>query len=412
MKLNLLLVPVLALAATFGISSIAGAAPSAAPTTLTVNAGGGGDGIAANDFFPDSVTVHAGDTIHFVNPYEELHTTTFVPAGTAVPALVIPGPAGPPQFGINPQAANPTFTGTAPVAFDATKYYNSGLMFKGSAADVSFNNTGTFKFLCLFHTVADASGNLTGMVLDVKVIPASTTGADTQAALDARGTAQRDALISKGKQAASGAVATMATTADGSTNWGLRIGGYGDAVGEADIMRFLPSDITIKTGDTVTWTNNVGTPHTVTFTSGAALPGLVAPVPQTGGAPFLAFNPQLFLPAGGPEYDGTGYVNSGFLQKGTPSPTTFALKFTRPGTYTYACALHADQGMTGTITVSGPAAPAATPAAPRGVLFGPNTGAGPAASGGHGGWLPALLALAGAGALLALAGTRLARRSA
>jgi hypothetical protein len=136
----------------------------------------------------------------------------------------------------------------------------------------------------------------------------------------------------------------------------------------------------------------------------------VVPVPQSSGPPFLSFNPQVLLPQGGNTYGGTGYVNSGFISQGGPAGDTFALKFTAPGTYQYLCALHADQGMMGTITVTGAPAPSASPAAgtPTGTIGAPSTGTGPAPSGGHGGWFAPLLSLAAAGALLALAGTRLA----
>ncbi len=76
--------------------------------------------------------------------------------------------------------------------------------------------------------------------------------------------------------------------------------------------------------------------------------------------------------------------------------------------------MHANQGMTGTITVTGAAiaastTPAASPsAAPSGVIAGPNTGSGPGDGGGGGGWLPALL-LAAMGALTLGTGVALAR---
>ena len=81
MKLKLLLVPVLALAGILGVSSYAGASP--VPQTRTINVGGGGSGIAANGFFPNLITINKGDTINFLNPYEELHTVTFLPQRSA-----------------------------------------------------------------------------------------------------------------------------------------------------------------------------------------------------------------------------------------------------------------------------------------------------------------------------------------
>ena len=401
-------IAVVAIGLIAGVGSIAGAPRASAANTLTLNIGGGVSGIAANDFFPDSITIHAGDTVHFTNPFGEPHTATFEPAGTASPDLIVPGPSGPPQFGFNPLASNPTFTGTAAVNFDATKYYNSGIMFQNATADVTFGNAGTFTFICLIHGAIDAAGNATGMALSVKVIPTSTGGADTQATLDSRGAAASAALISKAQQAASGAVAVETRLADGTSHWAAQIG---KSVTDADALQFLPADISIKTGDTIDWTNGFAVPHTVTFTSGAADPDLVVPVPQPSGPPFLSFNPKLFLPSGGNTYDGTGYVNSGFLQMGTPLGTKFSLKFTKPGTYAYRCEIHAAEGMIGTITVTGAALPAATTpvaTAPSGVIAGPNTGTGPEGTS-AGSWMPALLALAALGGLTLATGVALSR---
>jgi plastocyanin len=124
----------------------------------------------------------------------------------------------------------------------------------------------------------------------------------------------------------------------------------------ADVMRFIPQRLSIKTGDTVTWDNETPVPHTVTFTSGAAAPELITPQPQNAGPPNLVLNPDVLFPAGAANgtYDGTGYVNSGFFGAGPESVagTSFSLTFTKPGTYLYLCVLHADQGMSGVIEVS------------------------------------------------------------
>jgi plastocyanin len=106
-------------------------------------------------------------------------------------------------------------------------------------------------------------------------------------------------------------------------------------------MRFLPNQpLSISTGDTVNWTTKVFAPHTVTF----------------GDSPEGA-------PAGESIYNG-GNANSGVMYAPNgrdtagrdlppaPGGSTYALTFTRAGTYTYVCLLHANQGMTGTIVVT------------------------------------------------------------
>ncbi len=106
-------------------------------------------------------------------------------------------------------------------------------------------------------------------------------------------------------------------------------------------LRFYPSALTIDAGDTVTWAFPSGEPHTVTLLG----PKPALPPPTDPGNP---------LPAGGSTYDGSTYTSSGFQLLGK----SYSITFTQPGTYTYACLLHA--GMTGTIVVQ----PAGTPYPP------------------------------------------------
>lgn len=89
--------------------------------------------------------------------------------------------------------------------------------------------------------------------------------------------------------------------------------GGGASVGMKDIQ-FDPKDITVKAGETITFTNDESVPHDVHKESGP-------------GGDF----------ASGPD---------GGMQQGD----TFKLKLDKPGTYDYVCHVHAP-GMAGTITV-------------------------------------------------------------
>jgi plastocyanin len=91
-------------------------------------------------------------------------------------------------------------------------------------------------------------------------------------------------------------------------------GGGGAEVGMKNIQ-FNPSDVTIKAGQTVTWTNEEGVGHDVDKTSG--------PGPQFSSGP----------------------------QGGMMEGDTFAQTFDQPGTYEYVCRVHAP-GMAGTIEVT------------------------------------------------------------
>jgi plastocyanin len=409
-KLKRFLFPIVALVVVFAFTSASDPPTALAAQVWNVSVGGGGQGIAANGFFPGPITIHTGDTIHFQSPYLEIHTLTSLPPGMAVPMLIAPGPAGPPQFGFNPIASTPTFTGSGTQSYDPSKYFNSGILNQNDVVNVSFANAGTFTFLCLVHGFIDPTTNkLSGMKLDVTVVPQGSPGPTSQAQLDAQGNTQRDAFIQLGLQARAGFTATSSKLANGSTNWGVHVGGYGDLNGQADILRFTQEHVNVNVGDTITWTNDTFTPHTVTFLSGSPDIPLITPIPGAAGSPpFLSFTPAAFLPAGGPTYDGTVYSNSGFIGNGGPPRNTFALTFTKPGTYAYICHLHDQEGMMGTVTVSGVAAastsPAISPSSPTGIAA-PNTGTG--ASGTNASWLPALILSVVVGATLVASGLRM-----
>jgi plastocyanin len=90
-------------------------------------------------------------------------------------------------------------------------------------------------------------------------------------------------------------------------------GGGGTSVSLENIQ-FNPKDLTIKAGQTVTFTNNESVPHDVHKTSGP-------------GDDFSSGDP-------------------GGMQQGD----TFKLTLDKPGTYEYVCEVH-KPGMAGTITV-------------------------------------------------------------
>jgi len=112
------------------------------------------------------------------------------------------------------------------------------------------------------------------------------------------------------------------------------------------VNAFLPRDLTVDVGDSITWTLASGEFHTVTFLSGAAAPPLII-----GGPGGPEFNPAAVAPSGGPTYDGTGIANSGLLFTGQK----FSLGFTHAGTYSFRCLVHA--GMNGTVHVQNTGTP-------------------------------------------------------
>jgi plastocyanin len=273
--------------------------------------------VMGNGFYPGVITIDVGDSITWT--FNDTHTVTFL-SGTPQPVPLSPQGGAP--------AGGPTYDGTG--------YVNSGIVGPGTNFTLTFTKAGTFPYVCLLHP---------GMVGTVVVQAAGTPYPMTQADYNEAGTvaAQRD--LGQGStlriQLQSAPTATT-TNADGSTNYSVLTGAN---AGQGELMRFAPGKLTIHVGDTVTWTNpDIEAPHTVTF----------AP---DGNYPEFPSGPAL-APAGGPTYDGTTFTNSGLIVPpgttrfpGLPTKTSYTLKFTKAGSYTYHCLLHDSNGMIGKIRV-------------------------------------------------------------
>jgi plastocyanin len=141
--------------------------------------------------------------------------------------------------------------------------------------------------------------------------------------------------------AALGAVtlAPAAGAAGAPVSWGATVG-ISTSNQAVQGNAFLPRDLTVDVGDSITWTVASGEFHTVSFLSGGPQPPLVVFGPN---GPDI--NPVVAAPAGGPTYDGTGYHNSGLMQLGQQ----YTQAFTTAGTYHFLCLVHA--GMNGVVHV-------------------------------------------------------------
>ncbi|HEX5369559.1 MAG TPA: plastocyanin/azurin family copper-binding protein [Dehalococcoidia bacterium] len=290
---------------------------ASAANTINLFAGGGQGTISDESFRPNSVTIVAGDTVKWTNPYGEIHTVTFV-NGQTLPDLILNGD-------INPAIAAPS----GPTTFDATKLSNSGLMEEGGVYSMTFNTPGIYQYLCVIHP---------GMVGSVQVVPAGNTGASSPANVSAQAKAQLDAAVAAGNASVAATHPTSAKNADGTTTYTNLIPA---SVGQVDLFQFVDPSVNVKVGDTVKWINNTEVPHTVTFGIQNAGPSFQGPfVPTT--APV------------GTTYDGTGLINSGIYSAGFPGSVgnSFSVTFTKPGTYAYICLLHSDLGMAGVVNVS------------------------------------------------------------
>ncbi|WP_151082873.1 cupredoxin domain-containing protein [Nocardioides cynanchi] len=116
-------------------------------------------------------------------------------------------------------------------------------------------------------------------------------------------------------------------------------------------QRFLPGDITINAGDTVTWQANSTEIHTVTFVDGGT--------PQDTPPAFNPGDASQGLPAGGSAMASHTYFNSGLLTTGAttgplpwPAQHSYTLSFPDAGTFTYYCLVHGKM-MRGVVHVVG-----------------------------------------------------------
>jgi plastocyanin len=281
---------------------------------VNVKAGGGETGYAVNLFLPSDVTVNTGDTVTWGFDWFEPHSVTY---GT---------PTGDPTM--------PSVPLDAAHEFDGSSYFSSGLLGEEfsevTTFSVTFMNAGNYDIYCAIHPF---------MTSTVNVVDSGTV--DTQEELDARGAAEYGPALAElktlqGQLAA--APFTSTDNGDGTKTWNAVVSG---ATMSGDVMQFFPPSAGIKAGDTLRWTNSTPVPHTVTFNMQE----------YPGGDPFAV--PR----SSNTTFDGTGFTNSGIIGVDFPDGTSYALKFSKAGTYNFVCILHANQGMAGTVTVGEADAP-------------------------------------------------------
>lgn len=348
-------------------------------------------------FFPNSLSVHAGDALQFQLPSFSgvPHTVTF---GTLVDKAVAKidqlGPQalpdaqenspemlnlpdvfghknptnGPPDA--NQSAAQPCYlatgvpplslTGSAPACpkaaepeFDGTQaFFNSGVLGKDGASFTmkiaASTKPGTYSFICLIHR-----GGMTGKVT------VAGPGASIPAPSDVAtaGKKQFDDLVT--------AVTPAAQAAQKSTPDKATLGTGDPAHPEAVVAEFGPKSISIPVGGSVTW--NEYAFHTLTFGATDADVGVISTAADgsvhltKAGAP-VGFNipPNLseFPPPANSKptlvdlgtYDGTGFKSTGITGSVPPLFIAFKLTFTKAGTYVVRCLVHPD--MKGEIKVA------------------------------------------------------------
>ena len=159
-------------------------------------------------------------------------------------------------------------------------------------------------------------------------------------------------LLKRLREAQRGTFAVNGTTLSGP------FAGIGDPSIQGSVNEFVPKSFTTRVGQPVTWTI-VGASHSISFDVPKYFP--IIRFAKSGE---VSTNPRLYRPYGGSpkvpdanngeilRVDGGTYSGRGFFSSsvfGSDPYATYTLRFSKPGTYPYACLIH--PGMVGKLVV-------------------------------------------------------------
>ncbi len=309
-----------------------------------------------DEFSLPSLQVHVGDRVQWINGGG--HTVTFATHGADIP-LLIPDPADTRVSGVLGADNNPFWFNTQPeLDFDPRGVVPAGVRnVKGAQVGVengtqlvgsglytgngnppkfvlTFTKAGTYQYQCAIHP------NMNGAI---RVLPRK-VGIPSPAA----DLAHEKAIFARQV----GDVATLANYTPPANTVSA-----GHDVGQLSLLSFFPSSLHVAVGTTVTFseTSDVEV-HTFSFGPTAYLnninANLIQPIPAAAGPPTLQFNPLIAYPSdipgssGPPAYTGTnhgnGFFSTGILDAnpGSTQASSFAVKFTKAGTYDFRCLIH------------------------------------------------------------------------
>jgi len=393
---------VLVAAAALALVAGCGGKKSAQTFTVDVDGHNGNANEAFIAYFPNTVTVHPGDTVVFDNKGNgEPHTATlgtlvdpvvsafdkFTPAqlqsqqgppkafqalDAKVPQLLPQGPGDAVQASANPcviaSGAPPQKT-ACPAQnpqpdFDGTQsFYNSGWLDSKAKFTVKLSKStapGTYHFMCLLHRE--------GMTGKIVVVPSSTSVASPsdQYASGQKQLAADESKLVPAVTAERQGKAPFPVTLPG--DHVVLAGSGAQNVQDAEITEFGPKKISIPVGGTVTW--YIVGPHSITFNSDKSNddirsvapdgtvhlnPKAIAPANAPGEPPPSNSGPANGSSNGPPSFkvvadktwDGSGFLNTGVFvnSMGPPVIEGYTITFTKAGTYKYLCTVHDD--MTG-----------------------------------------------------------------
>jgi plastocyanin len=313
-------------------------------------------GIGVMAYFPRSVTIHVGDTVHWMQNSNEIHTVTF-PDGILVPDLLLPSaevPGADPA--VSPLVFAPAVVLQSPPSGSEFRggiggFANSGIMGREPGQvqeyDLTFVSEGTFGYFCVVHGSA-----MSGEVVVV--------GSDEAVASPNQAMAQGKKEMAEALSLVPGVIRDAAeqivppeTNEDGTITHTVLLGyneivtaSYGDV--EIDLMQFFPNKLTVRPGDQVTFEMSPDNtaPHTATFLNGAEEPPLAVLVDG-----FLYLNSDVVFPAGGDVLTRTGVFSSGLMLPVPGTSYSLTIGDMKPGLEHFLCLLHDSSGMTGELMV-------------------------------------------------------------
>jgi plastocyanin len=333
-------------------AGVAAAAPSPSAHTYKVLVGAEqpGRGVDVMAYFPSHITIHVGDTVRWIQNSNEIHTVTFL-GGQPLPEIIVPAaslnlPTTPSPLVFNPQAVARS---AGPVSLgNDTTWANSGIMGREPGQypsfGVTFTAAGTYHYVCVVHGTM-MSGRVT--------VVGPTTGVPSPnryMALAHYQIARKFAMAPALFRHAAKAVQPATRNPDGTRTHHILLGW---SEGQIALMRFFPTQVRVRPGDTVQWTmtKHSDAPHTVTFPNGQPEPPLTDVVPQPSGPPVLYVDPGALFPTGTSPLTRTGLFNSGLMNPVPGTGWSMVVGNVTPGPWRYLCLLHDTSGMRGTLVV-------------------------------------------------------------
>jgi plastocyanin len=314
------------------------------PREVFALVGAGRDTVNVNAFFPTVLRVHVGDTVTWTQNSHDLHTVSFV-AGLPASEITF-GTLGPKGPMVHPNAAFPTRAPGAPVeTYSGHGLVGSGILELDDTFSVTFDEPGTYAYFCLVHEEF--------MMGVVTVEPVGSAGVPSVEEVAAQAQAEIEPLLANLEAVRGPASEVRSEAGPNDTEFVYVKAGVVDLVApdpRAELLEFLPQDVTVRAGDTVIWGSSGF--HTVTFSPLPPGPEFILPEPQEQGPPHLYLNMDVLIPAKpAAVYDPLQYFNSGDIGFFSMNGASWALTFEEPGVYEYVCVVHGFLGMAGTVTV-------------------------------------------------------------